>query len=169
MLEGGVGGQNGVVRLDDGGRHLRGRVDGELELGLLTVVVGKSLKKERTETGTGSTTKRVEDEESLETGTVVRQSSDLVNNGVNQLLTDGVVTSGVVVGSVLLTVDESFGVEEGSVLAVLDLVNDVGLQIDVEGSRNVLAGTGLGEEGGEPVVGLLGLVDDSSIGLFIRK
>ncbi len=56
VLEGGVGGENRVVRLNDGRAHLGGRVDGELELGLLTKVLSKTLKEERTETGTCTTT-----------------------------------------------------------------------------------------------------------------
>lgn len=38
VFEGGVGGQDGVVRFDNGGRDLGGGVDGEFELGLLSVV-----------------------------------------------------------------------------------------------------------------------------------
>jgi hypothetical protein len=37
VLEEGVGGQDGVVRLDESGGHLRRRVDGESELGLAAV------------------------------------------------------------------------------------------------------------------------------------
>ena len=35
VLKGGVGGQDGVVRLNHGSCHLGGRVDGKLQLGLL--------------------------------------------------------------------------------------------------------------------------------------
>ena len=38
VLEEGVGGENGVVGLDDGGGDLRGGVDGEPEFGFLSVV-----------------------------------------------------------------------------------------------------------------------------------
>ena len=43
VLEGGVGGEDGVVRLDYGGGDLRGGVNGELQLALLTVVHTQSL------------------------------------------------------------------------------------------------------------------------------
>ena len=43
VLQGGVGCQDGVVRLNDGSRHLWGRVDGELKLGLFAVVDGQTL------------------------------------------------------------------------------------------------------------------------------
>ena len=38
MLQSSVSGEDGVVRLDHSGGHLRGRVDGQLQLGLLSVV-----------------------------------------------------------------------------------------------------------------------------------
>lgn len=95
MLQGGVSGQHRVVGLDNRVGHLGSRVDRELELGLLAVVLGESLEKERSETGSGSSTERVEDKESLETGTVVGQVSDSVENGVDEVLADGVVSSGV--------------------------------------------------------------------------
>ena len=43
VLEGGVGCQDRVVGLNDGSRHLWGRVDGELKLGFLAVVDGQTL------------------------------------------------------------------------------------------------------------------------------
>ena len=65
MLEGGVGGEDGVVGLDNGGGNLRGRVDGELEFRFFTVIDGKTLHKERSESGSGTSTEGVEDEETL--------------------------------------------------------------------------------------------------------
>jgi len=50
VLEERVGGQNRVVGLNDGSRDLRGGVDGEAELGLLSVVNGQPLEEERSET-----------------------------------------------------------------------------------------------------------------------
>merc|ERR550539_295774 len=43
MLQSGVGGQDGVVRFDHSGGHLRCRVDGELKLGLLSVIKRETL------------------------------------------------------------------------------------------------------------------------------
>ena len=95
MFQGGVGGQDGVVRLDNrvgqGGR----RVHAEFELRLLAVVGGEALKDKSTETGTSSTTKGVEDEEALETVAVVCEAANLVHHGVNHLLSNGVVATGV--------------------------------------------------------------------------
>lgn len=66
VLDGAVGGENGVVGLDNGRRQARGRVDGELQLALLGVVGRQTLEEKGTETGASTTAERVEDEEALE-------------------------------------------------------------------------------------------------------
>ena len=81
VLERRVRRENRVVRLDDGVRHLRRRVDAELELRLLAVVGGKALKEKSTETRASSTAKGVEDEEALETGAVISETAGLVHDG----------------------------------------------------------------------------------------
>jgi hypothetical protein len=63
--------ENGVVRLDNGGRDTRSRVDGELKLGLLAVLGCETLEEESTETGTSTATKGVEDQEALQGVAVV--------------------------------------------------------------------------------------------------
>jgi hypothetical protein len=139
VLKGCVGGEDGVVGLDNRGGDLGSRVDAELELALLAVVDGEALHEEGTETGTGTTTEGVEDEEALETGAVVGDVADLVEDLVNELLADGVVATGVVVRGILLASDHLLRVEEGTVSAGADLVDDVGLEIAVDGARHVLA------------------------------
>jgi hypothetical protein len=144
VFQGGVGGQDRVVRLDDRGGHLGSGVNGELELALLSVIRAQPLQQQTSETGTGTTSERVEDEESLQTGTVVGESSNSVHDIVDELLSDGVVTSSVVVGSVFLAVDEGLGVEQRPVLSGPDLVNDVGLQVDLcEGVDEMLSSISL--------------------------
>ena len=54
----------------------------------------------------------MEDEESLEPGALVSKLPDPVQNQVNNLLADGVVTPGVVVGGVLFACDQLLGVEQ---------------------------------------------------------
>ena len=103
VLKEGVGGENGVVWLNNGGGDLWGWVDGESELGFFTVVNGKSLEEEGTETGTGTTTDGVEDEETLETCALVSKFSDSVEAEINDFLTNGVVSSGEVVGSIFFS------------------------------------------------------------------
>jgi hypothetical protein len=71
VLDSAVSREDGVVGLDDRGRHLRSRIDGEFELALLAVVGAKALEEESTESGACATTERVEDEESLERGAVI--------------------------------------------------------------------------------------------------
>ncbi len=59
VLQQSVGGQDGVVGLNDGGGHHGGGVDGEGQLGLLWVVLGKALQKEAGMSGTGTSTNSV--------------------------------------------------------------------------------------------------------------
>ena len=95
VLEGGMGRQYGIVWLDDGVSEPGGGINAELELGLLSIIGRKTLEQESTEAGTGSTTERVEDEEALETRTVIGQAPDLVHNWVDLFFSYGVVTTGV--------------------------------------------------------------------------
>merc|ERR1711990_416629 len=78
VLEERVGGEDGVVGLNDGGGDLGGGVDGETELGFLAVVDGESLEEERAESGSGTATNGVEDEEALETSALIGELSDSV-------------------------------------------------------------------------------------------
>lgn len=71
VLDGAVGGQDGVVRLHNGSGHTRRRVDRELELGLLAVLGGELLQESGTEARASTTTERVEDQEALQGGAVV--------------------------------------------------------------------------------------------------
>ena len=139
MLEGGVGGEDGVVWLDDRGGGLWGWVDAELELALLAVVDRQTLHEKSSETRSGSTTEGVEDEETLETRAVVGNAADGVKNLINQLLSDGVVTTSVVVGCILLSGNHVLWVEKAAVGTGADLVDHVGLEIAVDGARDILA------------------------------
>ena len=148
----GVSGQDGVVRFNDGSGDLGRGVDGETELGLLTVIDGESFEEEGTETGTSTTTDGVEDHETLETGTVISELSDSVKGKIDDFLTNGVVTSGEVVGGIFLSGDELLGVEELSVGTSSDFIDDSGFKIEEDRSGNVLSGTSLREEGVEGIV-----------------
>jgi len=152
VLEQRVSGQDRVVWLNNCSGDLWGWVHGEAELGLLTVVNGESLEEERSETGSGTTTDGVEDEEALETSALIGELSDSVEAEIDDLTTDGVVTSGEVVGGILLSGDELLGVEELSVGSGSDLIDDGGLEIEEDSAGDVLASTSLGEEGVEGVV-----------------
>ena len=88
----------------------------------------------------------MEDEESLETSALIGQLPDPVKAEIDDLLSDGVVSSGVVVGSILLAGDHLLRVEELSVGSSSDLIDDSRLQIQEDGSGYVLARTSLAEE-----------------------
>jgi len=152
--------QHGVVGLDDGGGNLGAAPDGEGDLGLLAVVDGEALEEQATETGTGTATNGVEKHEALETSAVVSQLANAIEDQINNFLSDGVMSTGKIVGGVLLTGDQLLGMEQLTVGASTDLINDGGLQIDEDGTRNVLAGTGFGEKGVEGIItatdGLIG-------------
>ena len=152
MLEEGVGGEDGVVWLNNGGGNLWGWVDGETELGLLTVVDGKSLEEEGSKSRSGTSTDGVEDEETLESSALVSELSDSVKAEIDDLLTNGVVTSGEVVGGILLTGDELLWVEQLSVGSGSDLIDDGWLEIEEDGSWDMLSSTSLGEEGVEGII-----------------
>jgi len=152
VLEERVGRQDGVVRLNDGGGHLGGGVDGESELGFLAVIDGESLEEERSETGSGTSTDGVEDEETLETSALIGELADSVEAEIDDLTSDGVMSTGEVVGGILLSGDELLGVEQLSVSSGTDLIDDSGLEIEEDSAGDVLAGTSLGEEGVEGIV-----------------
>jgi hypothetical protein len=73
-------------------------------------------------------------------------ATNAVNDIVNHLLANGVVTTSIVVGGILLAADQQLGVEKVTVFASSDLVNRRGVKIDEERSRNMLAAAGLSEE-----------------------
>jgi hypothetical protein len=139
VLEGCVCGEDGVVWLDDGGCDLRSWIDTELELALLAVIDGQTLHQQGTETRAGTTAKGVEDQETLQSRAVVGDLSNFVQDLVNQLLSNGVMATGVVVGRVLLASDHLLGVEKTTVGTGADLVDNIGLEIAVDGAWHVFA------------------------------
>jgi len=98
-----VSGEDGVVWLNNGGGDLWGWVDGETELGYLTVIDGKSLEEKGSESGTGSSTDGVEDEETLETSALIGKLSDSVEAEINDFLTNGVMSSSEVVSGIFFS------------------------------------------------------------------
>merc|ERR1719464_1171715 len=152
MLQRGVSSQDSIVRFDHSGGHLRCRVDGELKLGLLSVINGKTLHQKGGKSRASTSSKRMEKQKSLKTSTLVGQFPDSVQNQIHDLLANGVVSPGVVVGSVLLAVDQLLGVVELTVGSNSGLVNDSGLQVNKDSSWNMIAATSFREEGLEGVV-----------------
>ena len=152
MFEEGVSGKDGVVWFDNSGRDLWGWVDGETEFGFLTVIDRESLEEERSKSGSSTTTNGVEDEETLETSTLVSKFSDSVKTEINNFFTNGVMSSGEVVGSIFFTRNELFWVEELSVGTGSDLVNDGWFEIEEDTSWDMFSSTSLREEGVESII-----------------
>ena len=90
-----MGRQNRVVGFDDRAGQLGGRIHAKLQLGLLAIVCREAFHQESTEPGTGSTAEGVEDEETLKSGAVVGQTTKFLHDGVDQLLSDGIMTTGI--------------------------------------------------------------------------
>jgi len=152
VFQKGVSGKDGVVWFDDSGGNLWGWVDGETQLGLLTVINGKSFQEEGSETGTGTTTNGGVDEESLESSTVVSQLSDSVKAQIDDFSTDSVVTSSEIVSGIFLSGDELFWVEQLSVGSGSDFVNNSWFEIEENGSWDVLTSSSFTEEGVESII-----------------
>ena len=152
VLQSSMGSQNRVVGFNNGSGDLGGRVDGEFQFGFLSVIDRQTLHQQRSESGSGTSTKRVKDEESLKSGALVGELAHSVEDQVDDLLADGVVTSSVVVGGIFLAGDQLFGMEKLLVGTGTDFIDDGGFQVDKDGTRDVLAGTGFGEEGVERVI-----------------
>jgi len=152
VLQGGVGGEDGVVWFDNSGGNLWSWVDSKLQLGFLTVVNGQTFHQKGSKTGTGTTTEGVEDQETLKTGTLISQFSDSVEDKVDNFLTNGVVTSGVVIGGIFFTGDQLFWMEELTVSTSSDFINDSWFQINENGTWDMFASTSFGEEGVEGVI-----------------
>ena len=94
----------------------------------------------------------MEDKESLKTSTVVSKLSGSVKDKVNDLLSDGVMSTGIVVGSIFLSGDQLLRVVQLSVGSSSDLINDGGLQVDVDSTGDMLSSTSLREEGVEGII-----------------
>jgi len=152
VLEHGVGGEDGVVGLDNSAAELRRRPDDEVQLALLAVVRAQTLEKKAGETRASATTNAVEDEEALKTSAIVGELADAIEGGVNQILANGVVTAGKVVGCILATADELIGVVETAVGASADLVDNARLKIDKDRTGHKLASAGLAEESAQRIV-----------------
>jgi hypothetical protein len=139
VLQSGVGREDRVVGLYHGCSGLWGGIDAELQLALLSVVDGEAFHEQSSETRARAATEGVEDQEALETNAVVGDASNLVQDLVDQLLANGIVATGVVIGSILLAGNHLLRVEEAAIRAGAHLVDDIGLEIAVDGTRDVLA------------------------------
>jgi len=72
----------------------------------------------------------VEDKESLKTSTLISKFSDSVKDKIDDFFSDGVVTTGVVVGGIFFASDQLFRMEKLSVSSGTDLVDYSWFEID---------------------------------------
>ena len=89
-----------------------GWVNGKLNLGLLAIIDIEIFHQQGGEPGTNFPSKAVENQEALKTCTLVNQFPNSVQDKVNDLLANGVVPLGIVIGSIFLVCDELLRVEK---------------------------------------------------------
>ena len=80
VFQGGVSGQNGVVRLDNSSCNLWCWVDGKFQLGFLSIVNRQTFHKQRCESRASTSTKGMEDEETLQTCALVSLTGERNKN-----------------------------------------------------------------------------------------
>lgn len=83
----------------------------------------------------------MEDQESLKSGTLVRELANTIQNKVNNLLSDGIMATSVVVGSIFLAGDKLFRMEKLPVGSSANLINYSGLQVDEDSAGNMFTRT----------------------------
>merc|ERR1712019_230176 len=152
VLQQRVGSKNVIVGLDHSGGDLRSGGNGVRQLGLFAVVDGQTLQKKSTKTRAGTSTGGVVHKETLQTSAVVSELAHSVKDKVDNLLANGVVTTGVVIGGVLFARDKLLGVVQLAVGASADLIDHSWLQVHVHSAGHVLASTSLREEGVEGII-----------------
>jgi hypothetical protein len=81
--------------------------------------------------------------EALELVALLSLLADDIEHLVNELSALGVVALGPVVAGAVLTEDEVIGFEELAVLAAFDVVDDSGLEVHQDGTRDILPASSL--------------------------
>src|SRR5690349_16305188 len=91
--------------------------------------------------------------------TLTSNTTDPIHDSINHLLSDGIVTTSIVVRRILLSADEHLRVEQLAIVARANLVDGRWIQVDKERSRHMLAAGGFGEEGivGARIIDILGV------------
>lgn len=74
-------------------------------------------------------------------------AANLVDNGIDKFLSNGIMSSGIVVCRILLAAHEEFWMKERAIFTSADFVDWRGIEIDEDRSWDIFASTGLGEEG----------------------
>jgi hypothetical protein len=90
-------------------------IDREFEFGLFAVINAESFHEKTGESRSGAAPERMEHQKALESGALVCELTQTVQDDINDLFADGVVTASVIVGSIFFASDELFRMEELSV------------------------------------------------------
>jgi hypothetical protein len=135
-------GEGGVVWLNNGIGHLGGWEDGEGFHNSVGVFFSDLGDQEGSHTGTGTTTERVGDLESLEAIATFSFLSDNVEDGVDEFSTFSVMTLGPVVTGTGLAEDEVVWSEDLSEWSGSDRVHGTWFQINENGSWDVFTAGG---------------------------
>ena len=75
----------------------------------------------------------------MQPGAVVCDMTHLVQNLVNELFSNSVVATSIVIGSILLASDHHLRVKKASVGASADFVDNIGFEIAIDRARNIFA------------------------------
>ncbi len=94
-------------------------------------------------------------------GVNYQDPTNLIQSTIQNLLTDGVVSSGVVIRSILLSADQQLRMEQLPVISCADLVDRAGIKINEDGSRDIFSTSSLSEHGVE----LAGVVKSLRVGI----
>jgi len=138
-----VDGQGGIVWLDDSVGDLWRWHDGEGSHHAVWKLLANLADEKRTHTGTSTTTKGVGDLETLEAIAALSLTTDNVEDLVDELGTLSVVTLGPVVSGTGLAEDEVVGAEKLTERTSTDSIHGTWLQIDEDGTWDVLVARSL--------------------------
>lgn len=94
----------------------------------------------------------MEHQETLKSGTLVGEFSDSVEAEIDDFFSNGVMSSGEVVGSIFFSGDQLFWVEELSVSSSSNFINDGWFQIQKNGSWDVFSSSSFREESVESII-----------------
>lgn len=83
---------------------------------------------------------------------MISQLANSVQDKVDNLLSNGVMSTSVVVGGILFSSDQLFRVEQLAVSSSSDFIHDSGFQVHKNSSGNVFSSAGFREKGVEGVI-----------------
>ena len=108
----------------------------------------------------------MEEEKSLKSRAIIGKFTNAIQDNVDHLLANGIVASGVIVGSIFFARNELFRVKQLTVTSGANFVDDRWLQIHENRSRNVFSSTSFGEKCAKGGVAISSGVWDQAIRLY---